>query len=102
MKPRTAYDRRDEVQFLDVRELYEWDAGHIEGSTHVPMDKVPVRLDLLDRDRPIVTVCRSGRRSGDVADYLTRSGYSAENLIGGLQEWEAERLPLVRPGDSYP
>lgn len=95
MNPRTAYDRRDEIQILDVREQHEWDAGHIEGSHHMPMDKVPGKLDEIDRDRPVVAVCRSGRRSGKVANYLKRSGFSAENLTGGLEEWEAEGLPLV-------
>ncbi|MEQ7127094.1 rhodanese-like domain-containing protein [Actinopolymorpha sp. B11F2] len=95
MDPRTAFDRREELQFLDVREKDEWDAGHIEGSAHIPMDSVPDRLDQIDRGRPVVAVCRSGRRSGLVAAYLSRAGFTVHNMTGGLEQWEAEGLPLT-------
>lgn len=95
MDPRTAFDRRQEVQFLDVREDDEWDAGHIEDAAHIPMDGVPDRLDQIDRDRPVVAVCRSGHRSGLVAAYLSRAGFTVHNMTGGLEQWEAQGLPLV-------
>src|SRR5687767_9440598 len=38
--PRELYEKRDQVQILDVREPYEWEAGHIEGSVHVPLAQV--------------------------------------------------------------
>lgn len=97
MDPRATYDRRSQVQILDVREPEEWMAGHIEGAVHIPMNQVVGRLDEIDRERPVVAVCRSGRRSGEVAKRLSRLGIVAENMPGGLEQWADEGLPLTRP-----
>jgi rhodanese-related sulfurtransferase len=95
MDPQTAYERRDEVLLLDVREQEEWDAGHIEGSVHIPMGELGARQEELPSDRPIVAVCRSGNRSAAVTQALSRAGYEAHNLVGGVAEWKGQRLPLV-------
>lgn len=95
MNPKDAYERHDDVQIVDVREPDEWEAGHIEGAVHIPMGQVEQRRDELADDREIVTVCRSGSRSGAVADALHRAGYRAENLEGGMQAWARDGLPFV-------
>ena len=81
--------------FLDVREVYEWDAGHIEGAVHIPIGQIQRRYAELDRDGEIVVVCQIGQRSELVADFLVSQGYDAHNLAGGLHEWSAAGLPLV-------
>jgi len=80
---------------LDVREVDEWAAGHVADSVHIPMGELGGRLDELPTDRPIVAVCRSGARSGTVTEALASRGYDIVNLVGGLQAWVAEGLPLV-------
>lgn len=95
MDPTTASERRDELVFLDVREDDEWEAGHIEGSLHIPMGELGGRQDELPRDRPIVAVCRTGQRSAAVTEALARAGYDAENLVGGVAEWRGAGLGLV-------
>src|SRR6266542_3973423 len=55
---------RREVVVLDVRENVEWKAGRIPGALHVPLAQVPFRGRELPRNTTIVTVCRSGHRSG--------------------------------------
>lgn len=82
---------------LDVREGDEWEAGRIAGSLNIPMGELAVRQDELPRDRPIVTVCRSGGRSAAVTDALRRAGYDAANLAGGLKAWRKAGLPLDPP-----
>lgn len=96
-----AFERREEVVFLDVREPFEWDAGHIEGAVHVPLQSLPGNLDRLDRDRPIVAVCHVGQRSAIAADFLRRQGYDAYNLEGGMAVWAARGFPEVT-GDPFP
>lgn len=97
MDPRPANERRDELYLLDVREDVEWRAGHIEGSEHIPLGRLAARQDELPTDTTILCVCRSGHRSGRVADALADAGYEAVNLDGGLQAWVADGLELVRP-----
>ena len=74
MDPKTVNSRRDQVQLLDVREDDEWSAGHIDGAKHIPLSQVPARLGELDRDRTVVTVCRSGGRAGRAAEFLGGAG----------------------------
>ena len=53
---------------VDVREPYEWDAGHIDGARHIPLGELPNRLDEVPRDADIVVYCRSGGRSARALD----------------------------------
>lgn len=98
MQPAEVNERRGEIEILDVREPQEWEAGRIEGARHLPMAEVPARLGELPRDRPIVAVCRSGNRSGQVTEFLRASGFTAHNLDGGLKQWVGTGLPLTAPG----
>jgi rhodanese-related sulfurtransferase len=92
---RLAYENRDRYQLLDVREPYEWDAGHIEGAIPVPLSDVMAgRVEgKLDPTRPVIVVCRSGNRSELAALMLQARGYEAENLEGGMEAWAVAGLP---------
>jgi rhodanese-related sulfurtransferase len=87
--------QRNEVQIVDVRGPDEWEAGHVDGSVHIPADELEDRLDELDRSRPVVTVCRSGNRSTDAARVLKADGFRAESLEGGMLAWERSGLPFA-------
>ena len=95
MRPKEAYERRDDFTFLDVREWYEWDAGTVSGAIHIPIRQLGGRVDSVPRDKPIVAVCQIGQRSALAAEFLTRNGFEAHNLEGGVEAWVAEGLPLV-------
>jgi rhodanese-related sulfurtransferase len=88
---------RDQHHLLDVREDEEWVAGHIAGSQHIPLGQLASRLDEVPRDRTVVTICRSGHRSGIAAKGLAARGISAENLDGGVIDWVRSGQPLVTP-----
>lgn len=73
---------------LDVREPHEFAYCHLEGSLHIPMNDVPMRLDELDPQRTIVVICHHGVRSLQVARYLEAEGYNRViNLEGGVDAW---------------
>jgi rhodanese-related sulfurtransferase len=95
-----AADIGPDTVLLDVREDDEWDDGHIEGSIHLPMGRLPDALaagiDWLTPDIPVVVVCAVGARSARVADWLNGQGYQAINLDGGLYAWIQAGRPLVR------
>jgi rhodanese-related sulfurtransferase len=95
LDPLQANDLLSEALALDVREPYEYEAGHIEGSMHIPIGQIQNRWEELDKDRPIVVVCQIGQRSDLVANFLRENGYDAANLAGGLTAWTAAGLPLV-------
>jgi rhodanese-related sulfurtransferase len=86
----------DEVQVVDCRELYEWVAGHIEGSVHVPLNSILAgATGSLDPSKTTVVVCRSGNRSELASLMLQARGFDTHNLERGLEEWFAQGRPLV-------
>ncbi|HEX6332075.1 MAG TPA: rhodanese-like domain-containing protein [Actinomycetota bacterium] len=94
-------ERLDEVQVVDCREPYEWVAGRIEGSVHLPLNTILAgATGELEPDKTTVVVCRSGNRSELATLMLQARGFDAHNLRGGLEEWEAEGRPLTTPGGS--
>ncbi|HWI04867.1 MAG TPA: rhodanese-like domain-containing protein [Acidimicrobiales bacterium] len=95
MDPHTVADRLDQVQLVDVRYDKEWQAGHIEGALHIPEDDLEDRLDELDRNRPVVTVCRAGTRSQEAAEWLRGQGFDAQSLDGGMLAWKWAGLPMT-------
>jgi rhodanese-related sulfurtransferase len=88
----------DEALVVDVREPYERDAGHIEGSRHIELERLASNADTLPRDRPVVFQCRLGARSALAAQAFRRAGYDAWSLRGGLQQWHDEGLPVAGGG----
>ena len=88
----------DEVQVVDCREPYEWVAGRIDGSIHLPLNSILAgATGELDGDRTTVVVCRSGNRSELATLMLRARGFEAHNLERGLEEWESEGRPLATP-----
>lgn len=99
---RQAFDERARFQIVDVREPYEWDAGHIEESVHIPLADVMAGREegRLDRGKPVLVVCKVGSRSELAALMLQARGFKAENLEGGTEAWIAAGLPLVASDGS--
>jgi rhodanese-related sulfurtransferase len=82
---------------LDVREADEYQAGHIEGSIHVPLGRLIEDVDRVPRDRPVVVYCGHGERSSTAASLLERAGFrDLVNLDGGTGAWEDSGYDLTR------
>ena len=75
---------------LDVRNLTEHEASHIEGATNIPVDELRFRLDEVPRGRPIVVHCKSGFRSHLALRILKENGWTdVRNLTGGFMMVQA-------------
>jgi rhodanese-related sulfurtransferase len=83
------------AMLLDVRNADEWEAGHVEGATWIPMNQIVDRQGELPTDREIVVICKVGGRSARVAEALVGAGYEAANVAGGAEAWQAAGLPIV-------
>ena len=89
------------VQLIDVRELYEREAGRIPDDTaHIEMDRLSEEAGSIDAGRPVVFYCRTGSRSAVAAQAFAAAGYDAHNLDGGLKAWVADGLP-IEPADGH-
>lgn len=73
------------TQFIDVRQPEEVAEQGIDGAVNIPLDQLPSRIGELDADRRTVLLCRSGNRSGQAAEFLSRAGFTdVINLAGGM------------------
>jgi rhodanese-related sulfurtransferase len=87
-----------EAVVVDVREPYEREAGHIEGTRHIELERLASQAETLPRDQPIVFQCRLGARSAMAAQAFRASGYDAWSMAGGLQAWSDQGLPIAGGG----
>ncbi|MFD1397111.1 rhodanese-like domain-containing protein [Kroppenstedtia eburnea] len=75
---------------VDVRTAEEYEEGHLPGARHIPYDEMEERIGELEdvKDREILLICRSGRRSVIAANILSMYGFlRLFNLKGGMLEW---------------
>lgn len=80
---------------IDVREPDEWDAGHAPGAKLVPLAQLARQLPSLPRDREILFMCRTGRRSALATQMAQRVGLErAANVRGGMVAWNRAGLPV--------
>lgn len=73
---------------LDVREEIEWDAGHIEGAVHFPLDELRERLDELPSSETIYLYCHAGLRGYLATRILQENGFDVKNLDGGNKTYK--------------
>ena len=88
----------DELFVLDVRSAgeFEGDLGHLDGAHLIPLNELRERLEEVPRDRPVVAICQSGKRSAMAAQILLKSGYEeVANVSGGLIQWSRLALPFL-------
>ena len=88
------------VLVLDVRtrEEYTGELGHIDRAVLIPVQELEKRIDELEpyKGKTILAVCRTGRRSANATEILTKSGFKAMNVEGGMVKWNEKKMPVVR------
>ena len=84
-----SLDKKD-LTLLDVREEEEVTICSIEPSVHIPMNKIPLHLDKLDKETCYAIMCHSGVRSHNVCFYLQNHGFKVRNVVGGIHQWALE------------
>ncbi|PID33749.1 MAG: sulfurtransferase [Thiotrichales bacterium] len=90
---------KDDAVVLDVREDKELTSGVIKGARHITLAQLPQKIGELNKSKkaPILVYCRSGSRSGNACNQLTKAGFEdVSNLAGGVMAWEAANLPLSK------
>ncbi len=98
IQPAVVEEMMGALQLVDVREAPEWDGplGHIHTARLVPLGELAARSGELDRDRPVVAVCRSGARSAQAVAILQKLGFDrVANMAGGMIRWRAGGLPAA-------
>lgn len=79
---------------LDVRQPYEYEAGHVRGARLVPLNRLAQEVASLPTDRPVLCICRSGSRSATATRQLVAAGFDCYNVQGGMLAWQRAGLPV--------
>lgn len=98
LSPQALEEVAGSVQIIDVREQSEFDGplGHIREAKLIPLGELGNCAGKLDRNQPIVAVCRSGGRSAQAVTILEKAGFNqVANLAGGMLRWRADGHPVV-------
>ncbi len=89
--------KEKQARLIDVREPWEFQTAHVEGSVPMPMGDVPSRAHQeLDPDERLVVMCHAGVRSMNVTVWLRNQGFeNVQSMRGGIDAWSAEVDPQV-------
>lgn len=91
----------DDAVVLDVREAFEFTAGHVPGAILLPLGQLMSRIDEVPTGSLIHVICQSGNRSGVATELLMTKGFQATNVAGGTGAWRAAGYP-VEQGSPNP
>jgi phage shock protein E len=68
---------------IDVRTRGEYQGGHLKGSINIPLNELSANLNRINKNKPVITCCASGMRSGSAKSLLTSAGYAEVHNGGG-------------------
>ena len=89
----------DDVQLVDVRTPEEFKAGYIANAQNIDYYSPTIDEDILklDKNKPVIVYCRSGKRSRDCSEKLLKAGFQKiYNLEGGITQWEHEGKEIIK------
>lgn len=89
----------DEIQLVDVRTPEEFQTGHIKDAENIDYnnESFKSKISSLDKSKPVLVYCRSGKRSANAAEIMKELGFTKiVSLDGGMISWEAANLPTSK------
>jgi rhodanese-related sulfurtransferase len=88
-------DKSEDFQLIDVREDFEYEMSNL-GGLSIPLGGILIETEKVDKTKPVVVMCRSGKRSAAAIMQLEQHGYTnLYNLKGGILAWAAEIDPTI-------
>lgn len=88
-------DSGEDFQLIDVREDFEYEMSNLGGEL-IPLGGILIEADKIDKTKPVVVMCRSGKRSAAAIMQLEQQGFTnLYNLKGGILAWADEIDPTI-------
>ena len=89
---KTLMEKEEGYILLDVRTKGEYESGYIPGAINIPLSDIDEKIIsfLPDKSQMILVYCRSGNRSREASDKLSKLGYSNVLEMGGINAWKGE------------
>ena len=82
-------NQKEGITILDVREVDEFQAGHIEGAVNAPLSTLDKGYEQLDASKRYYVICQGGMRSERACQFLETKGFDVVNVEGGMNQWQA-------------
>ena len=101
MNVKELRERLNEITLVDVRQLSEWNEGHIPGAIHIEAGRMAWDDLPFPHDKPLAIQCASGSRSMSVSSVLRRRGY--HNVIqveGGINKWKMHGFEIIKDNQT--
>ena len=80
--------QKESLSVLDVREVEEFEALHLEDARNFPLSKLTDTFEKLDKDNLYYVICKSGMRSARACQFLAEQGFEVTNVQGGMDALE--------------
>ena len=99
IEPTEVYENASQFTLIDVREADEFvgELGHIQTASLISLSDIPVKLEAVSKDKPIIFVCRSGGRSAQACSFAHQSGLvNSYNMRGGMLLWNRLQFKTVK------
>ena len=84
-----ALHQKEGITILDVREVDEFQARHIEGALNAPLSTLENGYEQLDASKRYDVICQGGMRSERACQFLETKGFDVVNVEGGMNQWKA-------------
>ena len=82
-------NQKEDITILDVREVEEFQSGHIEGALNAPLSTLDKGYEQLDASKRYYVICQGGMRSERACQFLETKGFDVINVEGGMNQWQA-------------
>ena len=88
-------DKGEDFQLIDVREDFEYQVSNLGGEL-IPLGGILIETDKIDKDKEVIIMCRSGKRSAAAVMQLEAQGFTnLYNLYGGILAWQEDIDPSL-------
>lgn len=88
-------DNGEDFQLIDVREDFEYETSNL-GGLLIPLGGILIETDKVEKDKPVIVMCRSGKRSAAAIMQLEQRGFTnLYNLQGGILAWAQDIDPTI-------
>lgn len=81
-------EKSQQLAILDVREVDEFQNGHIPSAQNSPLSELDTHFSELDSDTAYYVICHSGGRSANACLFLAENGFDVTNVMGGMSVWK--------------
>ncbi|MFS9269712.1 rhodanese-like domain-containing protein [Streptococcus infantis] len=80
--------QNEQLSLVDVREVEEFEALHLEGARNFPLSQLADTYKQLEKNQLYYVICKSGMRSARACQFLAEQGYEVINVQGGMDALE--------------